>query len=143
MARAAASWWEVRLTGIQPENPALQRDPTRAKVAWALNRIEDRNGNAIDIEYERIETPTNMWSVELRPKAITYGPDRKVEFALRSRPDPIDGFRPSSRGGVHTRLSQRLKTIKMSAGQQLLREYRLAYRPDTTSPSPVVASSRA
>ncbi len=120
-----------RLTGIQPENPALQRDSTGAKVAWALNRIEDRNGNAIDIEYERIETSTNMWSVELRPKAITYGPDRKVEFAYENRPDPIDGFRPSSRGGVHTRVSQRLKTIKMSADMQILREYRLAYRLDT------------
>jgi hypothetical protein len=120
-----------RLTGIQPENPALQRDPTGAKVAWALDRIEDRNGNAIDIEYERIDTPSNMWSVELRPKAITYGPDRKVELFYEARPDPIDGFRASSRGGVHTRVSQRLKTIKMSAGTQLLREYRLAYRPNS------------
>ncbi len=120
------------LVGIQPENPALQRNPTPVKAAWALNRIEDRNGNAIDIEYERIETPANKWSVELRPKAITYGPDRKVELVYEGRPDPIDGFRASSRGGVHTRLSGRLKTIKMSAGAQLLREYGLAYRPETT-----------
>ncbi len=120
------------LIGIQPENPALQRGTTPVIAAWALNRIEDRNGNAIEIEYERIATPGNMWSVELRPKAITYGPDRKVEFVYEGRPDPIDGFRASSRGGVHTRLSQRLKTIKMSAGTQLLREYRLAYRPEAT-----------
>jgi RHS repeat-associated protein len=128
------------LSGIQPENPALQRDPNSAVAAWSLNRMEDRNGNAVDIAYERIETSSNMWSVEMRPTTLTYGPDRKVELVYETRPDPIDGFRPTSRGGFHTTLSQRLQTIKMSAGAQLLREYRLTYRSDTITSRSLLTS---
>ena len=119
------------LIGVQPENPVFQSDPSVVVAAWELSRIEDRNGNAVDIEYERFETSADMWSVEMRPKQLTYGPDRKVEFVYEKRADKLDGFQPSSQGGIHTILSGRLTTIRMSAGATLLRQYGLTYRDDT------------
>ena len=81
------------LSGRNPENPDFLRGNSRVNAAWALSRIEDRNGNSIDVVYETVETSGNRWSVEFVPKEMTYGPDRKVEFLYEPRPDPIDGFR--------------------------------------------------
>jgi Salmonella virulence plasmid 65kDa B protein len=113
-----------RLSGSQPEDPVLARG-NRATATWSLNRVEDRNGNAIDIEYEHLETGTNMWGLEMVPKRITYGPNRSVQFLYESRPDPVDSFLAAFAGGVHMRLGKRLQAIQMFEGSELLREYRL------------------
>ena len=69
-----------QLTGQNPEFPSFSRSAARVTVSWALRTIEDRNGNAITIQYETLERQDNQWSVEMVPKFITYGPDRSIEF---------------------------------------------------------------
>ncbi|HKE14458.1 MAG TPA: FG-GAP-like repeat-containing protein, partial [Kofleriaceae bacterium] len=122
------------------EEPSVDHTPDRATAAWALRTIEDRNGNSMTIEYETIEgTEQDQWSVEMVPHAITYGPNRKVEFLYEDREDPVNTFRagtgtgtfgpfPSVYGGVHTELGRVLKTIRMTTGTTLLREYTLLYQ---------------
>ncbi len=74
-----------QLTGQNPELPSFSRSAARVTVSWALRTIEDRNGNAITIQYETLEREDNQWSVEMVPRFITYGPDRSIELRLRRR----------------------------------------------------------
>jgi len=109
---------------VIPESPT-----TRVTVSWAVDRIEDRNGNAATVEYERTDgDSTGVWWTSLRPSVIRYEPNRRVQFVYEGRPDLVDGFG----GGVHTRQAYRLRRIEMYGGPQggtaeKLREYRFDY----------------
>ena len=116
--------------------PSLVRAPgaPRATMAWALNRIEDRNGNAATVEYTRTEgNAAGLWWMQLRPERIRYAPNRTVEFLYDyDRPDKIDGFA----GGTHTRTYARMSRIEMRGGPaggtaELLRQYRLSYQSNS------------
>jgi Salmonella virulence plasmid 65kDa B protein len=82
--------------GSNMAEPSLVRAPgaPRATTAWALNRIEDRNGNAATVEYTRTEgDAAGLWWMQLRPSQISYAPNRSVRFIYDEiRPDKIDGF---------------------------------------------------
>ena len=122
------------LVGAQPEEPIFIRPlPQPVTAAWALNRIEDRNGNGIDIIYENLENAGNDWSVEFRPRRILYEPGRQIDFIYEARPDRLDAFLAGQSGSVHSTVDFRLHAIRMSADDLLLREYRLDYVPDTHS----------
>jgi RHS repeat-associated protein len=116
---------------------------TRVTVAWAVDRVEDRNGNFFTVAYthEDGDFYTQRWT-HMRPTAITYAPNRRVEFRYQTRTDPIDGFG----AGVHTRFPVRLSGITMFAGPQgggdpePLRDYRLAYRNDSVTGRSLLAS---
>jgi RHS repeat-associated protein len=117
-------------------NPTLKPvSQTPVTVSWALNRIEDRNGNAATVEYEHFNGgEASLWHAELRPKRISYAPNRLVEFSYAKRTDPIDSFV----GGVHTRTSERLSRIRMTGGPEggkaeVLRDYDLGYHKETTT----------
>jgi RHS repeat-associated protein len=108
---------------------------TRGEIVtagWALDRIEDRNGNAVTVEYTTsLGSEANLWAAQLRPESISYGPNRQIVFDYGSRTDPEDSFA----GGVHVDSSMRLNTITMSAGAageepEVLRRYTLGYRTD-------------
>ena len=103
----------------------------RATTAWALDRIEDRNGNAATVEYTRTEgDAAGLWWTQLRPSQIRYAPNRQVRFIYEEgRPDKIDGFS----GGTHTRTDGLMSRIEMWGGPddgaaELLRQYRISYR---------------
>ncbi|HKE43365.1 MAG TPA: FG-GAP-like repeat-containing protein, partial [Steroidobacteraceae bacterium] len=97
------AWWEVRgKDGLIYEygNTADSRIETvNSSTArlWALNRIKDRTGNYIDVEY--YEDTSNG---SFRPKEIRYtgnatlgfSPTTKVSFVYEtvSRPDPIYAY---------------------------------------------------
>ena len=108
---------------------------TPVTVSWALNRIEDRNGNAATVEYEHLKGgESSLWHAEMRPKRIRYAPNRLVEFSYAKRADPIDSFV----GGVHTRTSERLSRVRMSGGPEggkaeVLRDYDLGYHKESTT----------
>jgi RHS repeat-associated protein len=119
-----------------PEPYTLVRESTdRVTVAWDVNRVEDRNGNAATVEYERLEgSSTQLWHSQSRPKAIKYAPNREVRFAYGGRPDPIESYGR----GVHLLEDQRLSKVLVLGGPQggeieLLRQYLLTY--DDESPS--------
>jgi RHS repeat-associated protein len=123
-ARETAYRLELRDGRTQPDSPI------RVTLAWAVNLIEDRNGNAATIEYDHTEAnEEGLWSVEMRPSVIRYNPNRRVEFTWEPRPDPVDGFA----AGVHTRTGHRLARVAMFGGPlggtaEKLREYQLTYR---------------
>ena len=125
--------------------PSLERAPGECvTMAWALNRLEDRNGNATTVEYTRSEgDESSLWWVDMRPSVIRYAPNRRVELVYdeEPRPDPIDGFG----GSVHSRLAHRLKSIAMYGGPEggtaeLLREYQLRYRNDSITGRSLLSS---
>lgn len=111
--------------------PGLGRAPGNPRVTtgWALNLVQDRNGNSATVQYTQTEgDATGLWWSQLRPLRISYAPNRKVEFSYVGRTDPIDGFS----GGTHTRTDVLLSRIEAWGGPQggqaeLLRQYRLAY----------------
>ncbi len=121
------------LMGSPLPEPSLVRLPgaPRATTAWALDRIEDRNGNAATVEYTRTEgDAAGLWWTHVRPAQISYAPNRQVRFIYDDiRPDKIDGFS----GGTHTRTDMRMSRIEMWGGPEggepeLLRQYRIRYR---------------
>ena len=111
-------------------------DGARVTLAWAVNKVEDRNGNTAVVEYTRFDVdepsqsdrPGQRWS-SLRPEVIRYAPNRRIEFDYGARPDPVDGFAV----GARTRQEYRLSRIAMFGGPEggssaLLRQYRLGFR---------------
>ena len=121
--------------GSNMAEPSLVREPgaPRATTAWALDKIEDRNGNAATIEYTRTEgNAAGLWWMQLLPSQISYAPNRSVRFIYEGRPDKLDGFA----GGTHTRTAVRLSRIEMWAGPaggtaELLRRYRMSYQSNS------------
>ena len=120
------------------ENPSVVRAPgdRRETLAWGLNRVEDRNGNAATVTYWRSEgTETDLWWSSMLPASVTYEPNRRVEFRYEPRPDPIDRF---THGGLHTRVGVRASGIEMWAGPEsgpaeLVRDYRLSYQNNSVT----------
>ena len=103
-------------------------------TAWALDRVEDRNGNVATIEYDRSEgDESEQWWMELKPARIRYAPNRRIEFDYEGgRPDVIDAFA----GGTHTRTSALLMRIEMWGGPEgadaeLLRQYEISYESNS------------
>ena len=108
---------------------------TFVTVAWSVNRIEDRNGNAATVVYNHAETgAADLWWVQQLPASILYAPNREVRFHYGARRDWIEGFG----GGVHTLTDVRMDRVQMFGGPPqtappgppLLREYWLAYSND-------------
>jgi RHS repeat-associated protein len=113
--------------------PTLEPSDSPVTVNWSLDLIEDRNGNSATIEYDKssLGDENNLWAVQMRPRAIAYGPNRRVVFGYGGRDDPIDAFT----GGVHVRLPSLVTSITMEGGQQdgerqVLRRYALDYSDD-------------
>ena len=119
-------------------NPSVIRAPgsRRETLAWGLNRVEDRNGNAATVRYRRAEgTQTGLWWSQMLPASVAYAPNRRVEFRYEPRPDPIDRF---THGGVHTRIAVRISSIEMRTGPgnkdtELMRAYRLSYQNNSVT----------
>jgi RHS repeat-associated protein len=133
------------LMGSPLPEPSLVRVPgaPRATTAWALDRIEDRNGNAAIVEYTRTEgDAAGLWWTQIRPSRIRYAPNRRVEFHYSDdRTDKIDGFS----GGTHTRTDMRMSRIDMWGGPdggtaELLRRYRLSYQNNSITGRSLLAS---
>ena len=108
---------------------------------WALNRVEDRNGNFIHIVYRQTTahdlepqvgtTELVTSTTELVPDSITYTGngvvegDREIRFEYSdSRPDKLLGYQTT--GGSLAR-TLRLEHIKVLALGDLVRRYDLHY----------------
>jgi RHS repeat-associated protein len=128
-ATANARMQAFRLKAGTEPNTLVRASTSRVTVAWALNRVEDRNGNAATVEYERVEgTAGQLWHLESRPQVIRYAPNREVRFVYESRTDVLEGYGR----GVHTREPKRLSRVEMWAGRSgtdpvPVRSYRLGY----------------
>jgi hypothetical protein len=111
----------------------MEQDPDgtcRMTTSWALTRIEDPNGNSIDIGWMNI---VNV----LYPTAIHYGgnsaatpaiqPLYQIYFGYEFRPDWLVG----NRTGVQTQLFLRLASIQVSSlhvdPPEIIRTYDIHY----------------
>ena len=91
---------------------------------WAVNRIADTKGNYLTITYTE-------GSGEYRPSRIDYtandlaglAPYASVRFFYETRPDAT----PQYAAGSLLKLTQRLTAVRTYEGEQVYREYRLAY----------------
>ncbi|MCB1034610.1 MAG: VCBS repeat-containing protein, partial [Acidobacteria bacterium] len=105
----------------------------RAQVlVWAVNRITDSSSNRMDVTYQEVAV-----NGEFRPLGIDYtanavtglAPYASVEFLYEARPDVFTNYL----AGSILRTTQRLKSIGVLDGNQLYREYRLAYQSSPLS----------
>ena len=104
-----------RLEEGEEPSTLVRASTQRVTLAWDLNRVEDRNGNAATVEYFRYEgSATELWHVESKPKLIRYAPNREVRFGYGGRSDPIESFGR----GVHVKEPQRLTKILVLGGPQ-------------------------
>lgn len=113
--------------------------------AWALDKVLDRKGNYIKIEYEQ-----DSLEGEHRPIAIRYGgvglpAHAAVQFGYGSRADKWKRYVDETRDD----LNKRLDTIRTYAGSNLdgvlgtsnlAREYRLGYDQSPTSGRSILTS---
>ena len=95
-------------------------------LIWLVNRIQDRKGNYITIEYE--EDQTNS---EYRPKEILYTgninaglqPYNSIKFIYETRPDTI----PKFLNGSKVFISKRLTRIEAYDHDNVYRSYNIEY----------------
>ncbi|HET7370587.1 MAG TPA: FG-GAP-like repeat-containing protein, partial [Gammaproteobacteria bacterium] len=112
-------------------NSAIASDSGAIRV-WRLNRIEDPNGNYIDISY----TQSGSQGIA-RPASMTYGGVGKVSvhtiiFAYESRPDTYTRYQ----AGTALREPHRLKSVTISYGTSDVRRYTLTYETTNSNGAP-------
>ena len=106
---------------------------SRGIFRWLLESMEDTNGNRITFTHEPLGDGPQRYC-----RLIRYNGDMQVELVYESRPDPIVDYRP--RFALTTAF--RLAEVRMTAGGELVRAYRLAYAPtDDTQPLSLLASA--
>ena len=113
----------------------------RVRFAWALERMQDRSGNALTVRYSLNVLPG--FGYEELPKSIVYTsfradptmrPTRRVDFTYEPRPDQTVSYV----GGLRLVQNQRLSRVDMrwtpvGRAAVALRSYRMHYRNDSTS----------
>jgi len=95
-------------------------------MVWAVDRIEDRVGNYLTVNYTE-DTANGVY----RPSAIRYTANaaaglvaaQRVTFRYQTRPDITDKYLAGSR----LRRTQRLAVINTYDGATLVKQYKLAY----------------
>jgi len=103
---------------------------------WTVNRVSDTAGNYLTVTYA--EDNANG---EYRPSRIDYtgnaaasvSPYASVRFIYETRPT-TDQTTPYEAGSL-IKTTQRLTQVQSYAGENLVREYRLAYEQGTTNRS--------
>lgn len=98
--------------------------------AWYLEYVEDRNGNAMGITYERDNSTIYPWY-------ISYGRNGKgnIEYnmSVMFGYEPRDFSLPYTINGTKCSNSLRLKTIETSSNNKLYRKYSLDYETNETT----------
>ncbi len=103
---------------------ASRLDTLRGTFEWRLSRVEDTNGNYMEITYQKD-------GVMLYPNECRYAghvasgllPTNIVKFILENRPDPVG----SLISGEEVSVTKRLKEIQMYTGAELARRFTLNY----------------
>lgn len=97
---------------------------------WCLDRVEDTNGNYINISYEK-DTDGQIYlkQVDYTGKIEGLEPNKSVKFELESRPDIFSNY--SSHFKVDT--SKRLHRVTVWVEDTLIRSYDLSYDQSATS----------
>lgn len=118
--------WEVRnRSGMRfrfGTSTAAKQDSAIGVFSWLLTEQVDTNGNRISYEWER--DPTNTpYLARVVYNDFGTAVRNVVEFTWEDRPDPIVSY--ASGFALHRR--QRLATITVTHGGELVRRYTLLY----------------
>jgi len=115
-------------------NSFVEAQGKSTALFWAVNRIEDKNGNYIDVFYYE-----NSEAGESYPLRIDYTgngaqkPTRAVAFAYdTARPDGSVGYVAGSKVTKHWRLTN-IKTYSDYSSNGIVRDYRLGYEQGSAS----------
>ncbi|MGE4069846.1 MAG: SpvB/TcaC N-terminal domain-containing protein [Lysobacterales bacterium] len=140
--RAGDTWTARRRDGVLLSfggGPAarIAHPSLGGSYGWLLDRLEDTNGNVIRFVWSGGADGTQQSYLQ----AIQYNPDDAsgmvINFTYAVRPDPIFDFRP----GFALVTAKRLTRIEMREAANLVRAYRLAYIPtSSTQPLSLLAS---
>jgi Insecticide toxin TcdB middle/N-terminal region/Salmonella virulence plasmid 65kDa B protein/FG-GAP-like repeat len=137
------TWFEVRAKngqmmefGATPD-ARIYAEGTATVRAWAVNQVSDTKGNYITIGYANYV----LWAY---PDHIYYaandstgtGNTSGIWFSYENRPETGSFYR----GGAHTQLPVRLKTIDIYTLGSLVSSYRLAYELSPTTQRSRLAS---
>jgi len=95
---------------------------------WCLDRIEDTNGNFIEITYTKSpDSDPDEWETYIDTISYTGNmglfPKKNVIFHYEDRDDVIISFLPKFK----TKIAHRLKAIEVKAQNQFVWGYRLCY----------------
>jgi RHS repeat-associated protein len=112
-----------------------------ARASWLLQRVEDRSGNHMVVQYDnkRLEMPAQLPQLPatvVAPKAIFYGGngasdgDREVRFDYDARVDAVTRF---AQAGVPLVASVRLGRITTFVQGRAVKNYRVQYESETRS----------
>lgn len=126
------AWFEVRTkAGLRMQygsttNARVKGAQQSEIIAWAVNRIQDTLGNAIEFTYH-----ANHYAGEHYPVRVSYG-GNSVEFLYEEHPIHLIGYGL----GLSQIRTQRLSSVQVRAGGKIVRSYQLSYAPaDDLSPS--------
>ncbi len=117
------------------------------RQTWLLNRVEDRAGNNILIQYETAGSsvlPRNgaVYPGAARPSVVSYtghgeaAGNREVRFTYESRQDPSLRY---FQGGLAAMTTERLSRITTYVNAEPVKNYRLDYRPQVLSQVQAIA----
>ncbi|MCU0433288.1 MAG: FG-GAP-like repeat-containing protein [Bacteroidia bacterium] len=97
---------------------------SNTKRGWALTKITDLNGNAMQIDYTADSLNSNLYPLQIS-YTINNGLNtlRYVRFSYESRPDTTSQYV----GGVRTSWLNRLSLISTYVGTQFVNQYKLTY----------------
>jgi len=112
----------------KPANPAVR--------TWLVNRITDRNGNYMTIQYDRDLANNNAY-----PSVIKYGgnertgaaPQREVRFSYTALPADSPDLAPQFIGGYSWANTRLLQSISTYVNGELVLTYSLAYARDSVT----------
>ena len=116
---------------VDGSNSRIEAQGKTAARLWALNKIQDRNGNYLKITYQ--EDNANG---DYRPTRIDYTgngsvqPYTSVVFGYVEPQASRSDIVPVYEGGSVIKTLKRLTHVYTYAGASLAREYRLAYDPN-------------
>jgi RHS repeat-associated protein len=129
----------VQAPGYPPRSMVEATYDRSVIAAWALSRVEDRAGNYLVVRYvvDQIGQGYEQYPVEIAYTGHSgdqpLAPTRLVQFVYGSRPDASEQYS----GGLRTVLTRRLTQVQIRdttlGRNDLVREYRFAYRTATLS----------
>ena len=102
-----------------------QYDPDNANAIfkWSLDRVEDTNGNYMEIYYQKYDNEIYLDEIKYTGSAAGLTPANSVKFYLEPRTDAYEVY--TTRFPVKT--AYRLKTIEVYGNGELARTYELTY----------------
>ena len=141
---ASVSWIATTRDGRklffgQSQQSRIRNPANTAQIfSWLLDRVEDVDGNYMELSYVRDQEQLYLNEIRYTGFAGSLLPTNKLTFVLENRPDSI----PSYATNFRIVTAKRLKRIEVRADSALQRAYELTYGESADSHDSLLASIR-